>query len=115
MLTFLPGFCFGSGSTVSLASTGSSSGAAAVAEPGGQEAMVQRLAEKYVSELAEMAKHSNVMIVPDRPNDLSAVVGTAMGLHGELTAKARATKSVSDFDVPASKPSTPTSGDWVTR
>merc|ERR1719335_545840 len=40
--------------------------ASAVAEPGGQEAMVQRLAEKYVSELAEMAKHSNVMIVPDK-------------------------------------------------
>merc|ERR1719420_686444 len=30
--------------------------ASAVAEPGGHEAMVQRLAEKYVGELAEMAK-----------------------------------------------------------
>merc|ERR1719271_79947 len=57
--------------------------ASAVAQPGGHEAMVQRLAEKYVSELAEMAKHSNVMIVPDRPNDLSAVVATAMSLHTE--------------------------------
>ena len=64
--------------------------AASVAEPGGHDAMVQRLAEKYVGELAEMAKHSNVMIVPDRPNVLSAVVATAMGLHSELSAKAKA-------------------------
>ena len=51
-------------------------------------AMVQRLAEKYVGELAEMAKNSNMMIVPDRPNDLSAVVATAMGLHSQLANKA---------------------------
>jgi len=63
--------------------------ATVVAEPGGHDAMVQRLAEKYVGELAEMAKHSNMMIVPDRPNDLSAVVATAMGLHSELSAKAK--------------------------
>jgi len=63
--------------------------AAAVAEPGGHDAMVQRLAEKYVGELAEMAKSSNMMIVPDRPNDLSAVVATALGMHGELAAKAK--------------------------
>ena len=37
-----------------------------------------------------MAKASKMMIVPDRPNDLSAVVATAMGLHTELSAKAKA-------------------------
>merc|ERR1712159_553596 len=47
--------------------------AVAVSEPGGQDAMVQRLAEKYVGELAEMAKNSNLVIVPDRPNDISGV------------------------------------------
>ena len=31
-----------------------------------------------------------VRIVPDRPNDLSAVVATAMGLHTQLSAKANA-------------------------
>merc|ERR1719482_650130 len=61
----------------------------AVAQPGGHDAMVQRLAEKYVGELAEMAKNSNMMIVPDRPNDLSSVVATAMGMHAELSAKAK--------------------------
>merc|ERR1719379_2106779 len=64
--------------------------AAAVAQPGGHDAMVQRLAEKYVGELAEMAKHSNMMIVPDKPNDLSGVVATALGLHSTLSDKAKA-------------------------
>ena len=30
-----------------------------------------------------------MMIVPDRPNDLSGVVATALGLHAELSDKAR--------------------------
>ena len=102
--------------------------AQAVAEPGGQEAMVQRLAEKYVGELAEMAKHSNMMIVPDRPNDLSAVVATAMGLHSELSAKAAAASHAVAAGAPApdepppSSPLSPPAGgsafggktDWVT-
>jgi regulator of protease activity HflC (stomatin/prohibitin superfamily) len=79
--------------------------AAAMAEPGGHDAMVQRLAEKYVGELAEMAKHSNMMIVPDRPNDLSAVVATALGMHSELSAKAKAN---------ARGAAAPSSPDWAT-
>eukprot|EP00928_Gymnodinium_smaydae_P040362 TRINITY_DN27378_c0_g5_i2.p1 TRINITY_DN27378_c0_g5~~TRINITY_DN27378_c0_g5_i2.p1 ORF type:complete len:367 (-),score=53.98 TRINITY_DN27378_c0_g5_i2:311-1357(-) len=55
--------------------------AAAVGEPGGEQAMVQRLAEKYVSELADMAKNSQMIIVPDKPNDISGVVATALGIH----------------------------------
>merc|ERR1711924_565676 len=51
---------------------------------GGKDAMVQRLSDKYVSELAEMAKQSNMVIVPDRPNDVSGVVATAMGLYGQI-------------------------------
>lgn len=54
--------------------------AEAAAVPGGKDAMVQRIAEKYVEELAEMAKHSKVMIVPDKPNDISSVVATAVGV-----------------------------------
>ena len=46
--------------------------------------MVQRLADKYVSELAEMAKQSNLVIVPDRPNDISGVVATAMGMFDQV-------------------------------
>ena len=46
--------------------------------------MTQRLADKYVSELAEMAKQSNLVIVPDRPNDISGVVATAMGMFDQV-------------------------------
>jgi len=58
--------------------------AMAVSEPGGQDAMVQRLAERYVGELAEMAKNSQMVIVPDRPNDLAGVVATAVGMYSKV-------------------------------
>jgi len=51
-----------------------------VEQPGGREAMVQRLAEQYVTELPEMAKASKMMIVPDRPTDVSGVVATALSM-----------------------------------
>ena len=88
--------------------------AEAVAEPGGHDAMVQRLAEKYVGELAEMAKHSNMMIVPDRPNDLSAVVATAMGMHAELSAKAKTGGKVDSAPVAAPAASVAAAADWAT-
>mmetsp|Transcript_62824 Transcript_62824/g.172541 ORF Transcript_62824/g.172541 Transcript_62824/m.172541 type:complete len:352 (+) Transcript_62824:22-1077(+) len=53
---------------------------AALGTPGGKEAMVQRLAEKYVGELANMAKESNMIVVPDKPNDISGVLATAMAV-----------------------------------
>lgn len=55
--------------------------AAAVGEPGGRDAVAQRLAEQYVSQLADMAKNSNMIIVPDKPNDITGVVATALGIH----------------------------------
>uniref|UniRef100_A0A6U9TF72 Band 7 domain-containing protein n=1 Tax=Zooxanthella nutricula TaxID=1333877 RepID=A0A6U9TF72_9DINO len=60
--------------------------AAALREQGGQQAMRQLLAEKYVSELANMAKHSKLVIVPDRPNDIGAVLATAMGIQQHVAA-----------------------------
>ena len=48
--------------------------------------MVQQLAEKYVGELAEMAKQSKLVIVPDRPSDVSGVLATAMGVYGQAEA-----------------------------
>merc|ERR1712139_448138 len=51
-----------------------------VEQPGGREAMVQRLAEQYVTELPEMAKASKMMIVPDKPTDVSGVVATALSM-----------------------------------
>jgi regulator of protease activity HflC (stomatin/prohibitin superfamily) len=51
-----------------------------VEQPGGKQAMVQRLAEQYITELPAMAKHSKMMIVPDKPNDVSGVVATALSM-----------------------------------
>jgi len=81
--------------------------AKAVNEPGGQDAMVQRLAERYVAELAEMAKASNMVIVPDRPNDLAGVVATAMGMFKEVDAKGAALAAKGGR-------ATPASSDWLT-
>jgi regulator of protease activity HflC (stomatin/prohibitin superfamily) len=94
--------------------------ASAVAEPGGQDAMVQRLAERYVEELAEMAKASNMVIVPDRPNDLAGVVATAMGMYGNVKAQAQGGMRPTNTGVTGgsnvgSVPTTPkTAADWAT-
>jgi len=51
-----------------------------IEQPGGKEAMVQRLAEQYVTELPNMAKSSKMMIVPDKATDVSGVVATALSM-----------------------------------
>merc|ERR1719321_2420827 len=60
--------------------------AAAVESPGGQSAVQQQLAQTYLSELAEMAKQANMIIVPDKPNDVNGVLATAMSLYGGMGA-----------------------------
>lgn len=60
---------------------------AAVQGPGGQDAMVQQLATRYVGQIGEMAKSANLVIVPDKPNDVSSVVATAMGVYGNISGK----------------------------
>merc|ERR1719164_315941 len=57
---------------------------ASLQAPGGEKAMVQRLAEQYVGELAGMAKASHMMIVPDKPNDVTGVLATALGMGGTI-------------------------------
>lgn len=61
-------------------SDGLRSVAKAIEAPGGQAAMVQRLAEQYVVQLPEMAKASKMMIVPDKPNDVNGVLATALSM-----------------------------------
>ena len=61
----------------------------AMQAPGGDRAMAQRLAEQYVGELAAMAKNSNMVIVPDKPNDITGVLATAMSLGKTVTADAQ--------------------------
>ena len=43
------------------------------------------VAEKYISELGNMAKQSNLMIVPDKPNDIGGVLATALGLGAQVS------------------------------
>ena len=57
---------------------------AALTAAGGEQAMVQNIAEKYISELANMSKHANLIIVPDKPNDISGVVTTALALGKQV-------------------------------
>lgn len=61
--------------------------AKAIAADGGDQAMVQQLAERYVSELAEMAKNTNMIVVPDKPNDISGVVATALSMYKTIDSK----------------------------
>ena len=64
--------------------TGMTTISALLQAPGGERAMVQRLAEQYCGELAGMAKASNMMIVPDKPNDVSGVLATALGMGSQI-------------------------------
>lgn len=56
--------------------------------PGGQKAMVQRLAEQYIDNIGDMAKNAKLIIVPDKPNDISSVLTTALGVGGQVNAQA---------------------------
>ena len=66
--------------TAQAAADGLRSIAEAVQAPGGQEAITQRLAELYIGAIPEIAKKANLVIVPDKPNDVSGVVATAMSI-----------------------------------
>ena len=58
--------------------------AAALNDKGGQATMGQALAEKYVNQMAEMAKHSKMMIVPGSPGDINGVLTSALGISGHV-------------------------------
>jgi len=60
----------------------------ALTAAGGEQAMVQNIAEKYIASLATMANDANMIIVPDSPNDVSGVVTTALALGKQVAAKA---------------------------
>ena len=50
----------------------------ALSSEAGASAAQQRLSEQYISQYAEMSKNANTIIVPDKPNDISGVLATAM-------------------------------------
>lgn len=71
-----------------LRAEGEAKGLRTVAEaynaPGGQAVMTQRVAESYVNQMAEMSKNAKLIVVPDRPNDVSGVITAAFGVSDTL-------------------------------
>jgi len=54
--------------------------ASAIQEPGGQDAVNLKVAEKAVEAYAQLAQKNNTMIVPGNMSEVSALIGTAMTL-----------------------------------
>jgi regulator of protease activity HflC (stomatin/prohibitin superfamily) len=54
--------------------------AAAIEQPGGQDAVNLKVAEKAVDAYAQLAQKNNTMIVPGNMSEVSALIGTAMTL-----------------------------------
>jgi regulator of protease activity HflC (stomatin/prohibitin superfamily) len=54
--------------------------AAAIEQPGGQEAINLKVAEKAVEAYGQLAQKNNTMIVPGNMSEVSALIGTAMTL-----------------------------------
>jgi regulator of protease activity HflC (stomatin/prohibitin superfamily) len=54
--------------------------AAAIREPGGEQAVQLKVAEKAVEAYAQLAQKNNTMIVPGNMSEVSALIGTAMTL-----------------------------------
>lgn len=64
--------------------------AAALADKGGTAAMSQHIAEKYIEQLSEMSKHSKMMIVPEKVNDVNGVLAQAFSISGAVSKAALA-------------------------
>ncbi len=54
--------------------------AAAIQEPGGEQAVQLKVAERAVEAYQQLAKTNNTMIVPGNMSEVSALIGTAMTL-----------------------------------
>jgi regulator of protease activity HflC (stomatin/prohibitin superfamily) len=54
--------------------------AEAIRQPGGEQAVQLKVAEKAVEAYAQLAQKNNTMIVPGNMSEVSALIGTAMGL-----------------------------------
>jgi regulator of protease activity HflC (stomatin/prohibitin superfamily) len=63
--------------------------AAAIQQPGGEQAVQLKVAEKAVEAYGQLAKTNNTMIVPGNMTEVSALIGTAMKLiNGNLAGPA---------------------------
>src|SRR5574343_1196782 len=54
--------------------------AAAIEQPGGEQAVQLKVAEKAVEAYAQLAQKNNTMIVPNNMGEVSGLIGTAMAL-----------------------------------
>ena len=54
--------------------------AAAIEQPGGEQAVQLKVAEKAVEAYAQLAQKNNTMIVPGNMSEVSGLIGTAMAL-----------------------------------
>ncbi len=61
--------------------------AAAIREPGGEQAVQLKVAEKAVEAYAQLAQKNNTMIVPGNMSEVSALIGTAMALFNHTSVK----------------------------
>jgi len=68
--------------------------AAAIEQPGGDQAVQLKVAEKAVEAYASLARTNNTMIVPGNMTEVAGLIGTAMALFGKgrLGAAARETR-----------------------
>ncbi len=62
--------------------------AAAIQQPGGEQAVQLKVAEKAVDAYAELARTNNTMIVPGHMGEVAGLIGTAMALFKGSTAGA---------------------------
>jgi regulator of protease activity HflC (stomatin/prohibitin superfamily) len=58
--------------------------AEAVTNPGGQAALSLRVAEQYVTQFGNLAKHNNTMILPANLADVGSMVAMATEVFGKL-------------------------------
>ncbi len=54
--------------------------AAAIQEPGGEDAVNPRVAEQYIGEFGKLAKESNTMIIPSNLSEVGSMVAAATSL-----------------------------------
>jgi regulator of protease activity HflC (stomatin/prohibitin superfamily) len=72
----------GQGAAILTVANATAEGIRAVAEaigmPGGLEAVQLRVAEQYIREFGNLAKHNNTMILPANLTDVGSIIATAM-------------------------------------
>ena len=75
----------------------------AVSGAGGPEAMRLRIAEQYVAQFGELAKHSNTLVVPANLSDVASMIALATKIVQDGRGSAPANGAGSDVPLPRSQ------------